>query len=173
VSGTPDDPSKPQRQLRYFRALKTLSKVELIPGIFYTGKAVMQRADNSGPIEVVETREKRSDVNLASKMLWDAHCNNFDTAVLISGDSDFLTPMNMINHPDYFNKKTVVLDPSRQSTPKSELNKSANLYKPIRAGALAAAQFDIILKDAKGSFSPPATWLRDQLAPTTSKIQGK
>jgi uncharacterized LabA/DUF88 family protein len=92
-------------------------------------------------------------------MLWDAHCNSFDTAVLISGDSDFETPLMMVKH--YFKKNTLVLDPQRHGTPNSPMNRN-NDYKPIRTGALAEAQFDIQLEDSKGKFCKPDTWFEQK-----------
>ncbi len=155
VSGTKHDPDKPQRQLRYIRALRTLPMVEIIDGHFIVERIILQKADGSGPVEVINTKEKKSDVNLASSMLWDAHCNSFDTAVLISGDSDFEAPLSIVKNR--FKKKTLVLDPQRHGTPTSPMNRQ-NDYKPIRASALSEAQFDIQLVDNKGQFCKPDTW---------------
>ena len=155
VSGTPDDPDKPQRQLKYIRALRTLPIVEIIDGHFIVERITLQKADGSGPVVVINTKEKKSDVNLASLMLWDAHCNTFDTAVLISGDSDFETPLSIVKNR--FRKKTLVLDPQRNGTPTSPMNRN-NDYKPIRVGALTEAQFPIELEDNKGKFYKPEIW---------------
>ena len=40
--------------------------------------------------------EKQTDVNIAVQMMVDAHQNNFDVAVLISGDSDLVPPISVI-----------------------------------------------------------------------------
>ncbi|HEY9755399.1 MAG TPA: NYN domain-containing protein [Oculatellaceae cyanobacterium] len=155
VSGTPDDNEKPQRQMRYIRALRTLPTIEVIDGHFIVERILLPNADGSGPVEVINTKEKKSDVNLASLMLWDAHCNNFDTAAIVSGDSDFETPLDMVR--ERFKKQVVVLDPQRSGTPNSPMNRK-NIYKPIRAGALAGAQFPIQLTDAQGLFAKPQEW---------------
>ena len=94
IGGTPDDPDKPQRQLTYVRALKTLPDVEIIAGRFIVDRLTMEKADGSGPVEVIRRKEKASDVNLASMLFWDAHKNNFDKAVLITGNSDWGVPKN-------------------------------------------------------------------------------
>lgn len=159
VKGTPDDPDKPQRQWRYIRALQTLPIIEIIDGHFIVEKITLPKADQSGPVDVINTKEKKSDVNLASQMLWDAHVKNFDTAALISGDSDFETPLSMVKHR--FRKQTIVLDPQRNGTPTSPMNRN-NIYKPIRASALAAAQFSIELRDNRGKFCKPQEWFLEE-----------
>jgi hypothetical protein len=98
VGGTQSDPDKPQRQLTYVRALKTLPSIEIIDGHFIRDKMIFEKADGTGPVEVIRTKEKATDVNLASQLLWDAHCNSFETAVLITGDSDFVAPISMVKH---------------------------------------------------------------------------
>lgn len=40
--------------------------------------------------------EKQTDVNLAIKMIEDCHAKNCDKIVLVSGDTDFLPPLNLI-----------------------------------------------------------------------------
>ncbi len=126
VSGTPDDPDKPQRQLKYIRALKTLPTIQIVQGKFITERITLQRADMSGPVEVIRPKEKQSDVNLVSCLFWDACRGNFDTAVIVSGDSDFYTPVKMIRN--HYMKNIGVLDPQRHGTPTSPMNREANFY---------------------------------------------
>lgn len=156
VSASVSGPDQPLRQQLYIRALKTLKTVEIIDGHFLVERLWLPKADGTGRVEVIRPKEKKSDVNLASALLWDAHCNNFDTAVVISGDSDFETPVKMVKQ--YFRKPIGVLDPQRDGTPNSPLNQLATFYKPIRSGALAAAQFPNQLTDARGDFYKPGEW---------------
>lgn len=163
VSGTPDDPGKPARQLTYVRALRTIPEIEIIDGYFSTEKQTYQKADGTGPVEVIRTKEKRSDVNLASSMLWDAHSNAFDTAVLVSGDSDFLTPVIYVRK--YFQKTVGVIDPQRGGTPNSPLNKNANFFKPLRSGVIRSSQFPDQMSDSAGIFNKPGEWFHGGAAP--------
>lgn len=156
ISGTPDDPDKPQRQLTYVRALQTLPNIEIIDGHFITEKIILQKADGTGPVEVIRTKEKRSDVNLVSQLFWHANTKAFEMAVIISGDSDFHTPVIMIRN--YYKKEVGILDPQRDGTPMSPMNRAANFYKQIRRGALDASQFPIQMTDAKGDFYKPQEW---------------
>jgi hypothetical protein len=159
VSGTPDDPDKPQRQLKYIRALKTIPNLEIIEGKFIVENVELPKADGSGFVEVVKTKEKRSDVNLTSMLLWDAHCRHFETAVLISGDTDFYAPLLMIK--TRFKKTIGILDPQRDGHPATRMNKEASFYKKIREGVLAECQFPHEMQDDKGKFYKPGDWFKD------------
>jgi hypothetical protein len=160
VSGTPDDMDKPQRQAAYMRALQTLPNFEIIDGHFITEKITLQRADGNGPIEVMRMKEKRSDVNLVSQLFWHATCNAFDMAVIISGDSDFHTPVIMIRN--YYRKQVGILDPQRNGTPQAPMNREANVYKQVREGALKNSQFPIQMSDAKGNICKPQDWFEQE-----------
>lgn len=59
----------------------------------------------NGFIKVVKLEEKRTDVNIASSMLLDAFNGNADAFVLVSGDTDFIAPVNIIRK-DF--KKTLI-----------------------------------------------------------------
>jgi uncharacterized LabA/DUF88 family protein len=155
------DKDKPMRQSVYVRALQTLPLVEIIDGHFMSETLSLPLADGTGFADVIRTKEKRSDVNLASQLLWDAHCNNFEVAVIVSGDSDFRTPISFVKHR--FRKKIGVLDPQKNGTPNSPMNKDADFYKPIRSGALKDSQFADSLHDARGTFSKPGDWWPDHL----------
>lgn len=70
-----------------------------------------------------DSKEKMTDVNIATSMMVDAFKNNFDVAFLISGDSDLVPPIKAIR--EIFPEKEiwVVLPPSRES---NALKKIAN-----------------------------------------------
>lgn len=70
-----------------------------------------------------DSKEKMTDVNIATSMMVDAFRNNFDVAFLISGDSDLVPPKKSIR--ELFPEKEiwVVLPPSRES---NALKKIAN-----------------------------------------------
>jgi hypothetical protein len=55
-----------------------------------TNRTRLPRANGSGTVEVEKTEEKGSDVNLASYLLLDAFDQDFDTALIISNDSDLV-----------------------------------------------------------------------------------
>lgn len=91
VSARAGDPMAPLRQKIYLRALETLPEVQIHYGHFLSHVKWMPKADNPKErIKVIKTDEKGSDVNLASQLLADAFRNHFDTAAVISNDSDLL-----------------------------------------------------------------------------------
>jgi uncharacterized LabA/DUF88 family protein len=93
VSDTRDDPTKSTRQDVYIRALqKSIPEFCVINGEFRRQKRSMPRVNwdgSAGPLQHVwDTEEKGSDVNLAVELVNDAWNNVYDTAIVISNDSD-------------------------------------------------------------------------------------
>ena len=102
VSGTHGDPSKPQRQDVYLRAVQRFRpEVEVYFGHFlsHTVRMPLARpAGNRRSAEVVRTEEKGSDVNLAVHLLNDGWLDVYDCAVVVSNDSDLAEAMRLVNH---------------------------------------------------------------------------
>lgn len=165
VSPLPGNVDQPVRQAMYWRALKTLPDLEIIEGDFRTRKvraAVVTPPPNT--IEVFKTEEKGSDVNLASHLLLDGFRGRYDCAIVISGDSDLVTPIRMVR--DEIKKPIGVLNPQRISGPNCRPpRKSAGLQHAVSFyqngitwGHLVASQFAPTLTDAQGAFHKPASW---------------
>ncbi len=157
VSPRPNDPDQPFRQQLYLRALKTLN-AQIVYGRYLSHVVKMYRAKpvrgESPFVEVVKTEEKGTDVNIASHMLVDAADNDYDCAILISGDSDLTTPVKLCIGK--YGKCVGVINPQKQKC--RTLEESATFYKHIRETALAASQFPAVLHDATGTFHKPARW---------------
>ena len=158
VNARPHDPDQPLRQRAYLRALKTLPNLEIFYGHFLTHVVKMPLA-NPVPglpplVEVVKTEEKGSDVNLASHLLLDAYRNRFECAVVMTGDSDLLTPVQIVM--EELRKPVGVINP--QKNPCRVLERQATFYKHIRISTLKKAQFPSQLKDEKGFVSKPIEW---------------
>jgi uncharacterized LabA/DUF88 family protein len=142
VSSTKSDPEKPIRQQLYLRALKaTTPELKVILGQFTT-HIVTKRLVN--PIrgithaDIYETKEKGSDVNLAVHLLNDAYRNQFDCAVVISGDSDLAEAIHLVK--SYHTQKIVGLLSPGKRTMSKELHRVADFTKAISTSALAASQ---------------------------------
>ena len=85
----PDDPGKPVRQDTYLQALATLPDLHIHYG-YYLAKD--RRCSQCGAdLQIYE--EKMTDVNMAVEMLGDAQDDAFDTAILVSADSDLAGPV--------------------------------------------------------------------------------
>jgi len=97
-----DDPGQPMRQETYLRALQTIPNLEIQFGHFLAHSV---RTPLAHPIigqdplvEVIKTEEKGSDVNLATHLVHDAHMNRFECAIVVSGDSDLLAPVEIVTN---------------------------------------------------------------------------
>lgn len=158
VSARPDDPDQPTRQQTYFRALRTLPNVSIIYGHFLTNNCRMLKAGclPNAPefVEVVKTEEKGSDVNLGVHLLNDGYKKEYETAVVITKDSDLLEPIKMVRSE--LGLKIGLLNPGKH--PSRALLPHLDFIKRIRRNVLAASQFPDELTDSKGVFRKPASW---------------
>jgi NYN domain len=159
VNGT-SDPDAPIRQQIYLRALRTIPHLEIQFGQFTTHQVRLKLVNPPliGPKKalVYKTEEKGSDVNLASRLLCDAFEKRFDTAVIISNDSDLAEPVRIARFE--LGVKVGVLNPHPPRSKSQVLSADANFYKQIREGAVKASQFAPTLVDATGTFHKPASW---------------
>ena len=189
VSGL-GDISRPQRQATYIRALKAhISEISIYYGKFLSHPATMPLANRNYPKRetdiyyrdgegglifkrVVKVEEKGSDVNLSVHILNDAWLDKYDSAVLVSNDSDIAGALSLIkdHHPT---KKRCWIIPfdaeplrarlerrgvnkERGLRPSQELRKKADHIWKIREGSLANSQLpDIILGS---NISKPVSW---------------
>ena len=158
ISARPDDPSKPTRQQIYLRALRTIPIVEIIYGSFLTKNVSLPlEASKTGKmkfVKVIRTEEKGSDVNLAVHMITDGYKGLYDSAVMVTNDSDLVEAIRIVKNE--LGKSVGILNP--QQHPSSRLVKHATFIKQIRTGTLKASQFPNTLSDAKGTFRKPKEW---------------
>jgi uncharacterized LabA/DUF88 family protein len=158
VSARPNDPGQPVRQQVYLRALETIPNLEIIYGQFLQSTVQMPLANpqSNGPrfARVIKTEEKGSDVNIAAHMVHDGHLGLYDTAVIVSNDSDLVEPVKIVRHE--LNKKVGMLNPHKR--PSYSLKQHVTFIKPIRKGVLRQSQFPTLLQDAAGSFHKPPSW---------------
>lgn len=151
-------PNQPLRQQLYLRALSTLPTVEVYLGHYLSHEVSMPLAHppsrGSRFVRVIKTEEKGSDVNLATHLISDAYEDKFDIAVLVTNDSDLLSPVKLVT--ERLRKRVGILNP--QKHPAFVLKKAATFFKPIRHGVLAASQFPQVLMDATGAFHKPSSW---------------
>ena len=156
VKPTVRDPDVDRRQQMYLGALATLADVTVHYGQFLVTNPrmpVFQPPPNT--IQVIKTEEKGSDVNLATNMVVDGFQGLFDTAVLVSNDSDFV-PTILAVRETLGLKVGVFFQPT--DTPSQALRRAATFAKELRPGQLRASQFPDTLTDPVGAFSKPGTW---------------
>lgn len=165
INALPGDPDQPVRQQLLWRALRTLPNLSIIEGHYLSHPKNMPLA-SPGPggtrfARVLFTEEKGSDVNLASYLLLDGFKNAYDCAIVVSGDSDLATPIEMVRNE--LGKTVGVLLPQRANQPNprksARLKQVASFFRDsIREGVLASSQFPATLTDATGTFTKPASW---------------
>jgi uncharacterized LabA/DUF88 family protein len=160
VSARPQDPHAPQRQATYLRALATIPHLSVHLGHFLTNNTYLPLVRppriGSPMAHVVKTEEKGSDVNLAAHALVDGFRERYETAVIISNDSDLREPVRMIRHE--LGLRVGVINPHPADRRSRELSADAHFFKQIRRGALARSQFPTTLNDSVGRFSKPKGW---------------
>jgi hypothetical protein len=161
VHAVPGDPQKPQRQLTYIRALQTIRGLSVHYGLFlsHVERKPLSKPVAGGPllVDVVETQEKGSDVNLATYLLVDGYEEDYEAAIVVSNDSDLVEPISVVRNR--LHRPVGVLNPQmdRRKTSWALVN-AASFYRRIRTGALAASQFSPVLHDASGDIQKPAGW---------------
>lgn len=166
VTARLNDPGQPTRQQTYLRALRTIPNLEIYYGHFLAHPVWMplevpnpayQIHANKNPVYVraVKTEEKGSDVNIASHLLKDAYENQFKVAVIVSNDSDLLTPIQIVRND--LKKPVGILNPHTKKASRA-LAKEASFVKPIRFGVIRASQFSPTLEDSVGTFTKPSGW---------------
>jgi hypothetical protein len=150
VNGTPDDPSKPQRQQTFIRALETLEGLSVHYGSFLSNKVWMPRATRlpgqRRNVQVIKTEEKGSDVNLASFLLADGFRGKYEVAVVLSNDSDLVLPIRIVTRE--LGLPVGLLNPHERFS--VELSRVATFKKKIRTGVLRDSQFPAVIVDAAG-----------------------
>lgn len=63
---------------------------------YFTARVTARPDDPEQPIR--QQVEKSSDVNLATHLLHDAYCNDYELAIVISNDSDLVEPIRIVRH---------------------------------------------------------------------------
>ena len=158
VTNRPDDPTQAQRQQAYLRALQTVPDLTVHYGhlLAKRKRRPLARQSQTGPrtVEILDTEEKGSDVNLASYLLLDGFDDEYEMAVVVSNDSDLELPIRMAR--TRLGKQVGVFDPSRRRS--FELHAAASWYRPLRRGPLSASLFPDTLSDAQGPITKPAEW---------------
>lgn len=94
-------PDKEKRQKTYIEAIETLSDCKIYYGHYQSQIEECRKCGHTYPY----ANEKMTDVNIAVEILTDAYSDRYDAALLITGDSDLVPPINAVH--SLFNKKRV------------------------------------------------------------------
>jgi uncharacterized LabA/DUF88 family protein len=135
----PED--KRLRQQKFLEALETIPEIKFFYGKYVPDEVVCRKCGHT----YTTYHEKMTDINIAVEMLTDAMKNKYDTAILVSGDSDLV---NVVHRVKEFKKKVIILFPPKRK-PRS-LRTSANIVIDIDAQLLSKSLFPDEVKKQNG-----------------------
>lgn len=118
ISGTR---AKRDRQNAYLEALKEMGKCHMHFGVYRLNSRECRRCNYADNVP----SEKMTDVNISVSMMTDAFQDNFDTALVVSADSDLTPPARKIREL-FPSKRIIVAFPPNRSS--KELISAANGY---------------------------------------------
>ena len=159
------------RQAKLFDANKLVNpdRFEVIYGKYYTKKLKCKLC--SGRYKTHE--EKRTDVNVCAYMMRDCALNNVDAIILVTADSDLITPIELIRS-DYPNIKLRLFFP-----PSGESRDLTNVMKAIRKEPILLSKHKqkfinsvlpvVVSKDGK-TYKIPEKWNLPYTPPAPSNI---
>lgn len=169
VTAMPTNPGVEIRQQAYLRALATLPKVVVLEGMFKVNDTRAPRRPESHcaccqavppgcsccaavTVPIIKTEEKGSDVNLAVAMVRDGFQDRYDTAAIVSEDSDLQGAVDIVRNE--LAKQIIIVTPRNRKYPPLV----GDARRQVRDAALAACQFAGTLSDAHGVIHRPNSW---------------
>lgn len=103
------------------------------------------------------SEEKKTDVNIAVRLLEDAYDDQFDVGIVISGDSDLAPPIEAVRRRFPYKTLLVAAPPERWS---SELNRVAHAAIKIFPGVIRNNRLpDPVITPYGQQLRAPAGWL--------------
>jgi uncharacterized LabA/DUF88 family protein len=140
------------RQMNYIDALIAYrEKMKVMYGQYIVKKV---RCPDCGGVRT-QHEEKMTDVNIACQMLADAMDNQFDTAFVISGDSDLAPPIEMI-HNRFSDKRIIALFPPNRVS--KVLRRVSHGFRAINETDLRNSQLPQRIVLGNRSLGRPLRW---------------
>jgi uncharacterized LabA/DUF88 family protein len=153
IRPTPQDPLKYKRHAIYIEAIRESGEVEVILGHYLEKK---RRCRSCGAVWQ-DFEEKMTDVNIASDLLADAYRDKYDTALLISADSDLYRPISTVRREFPKKRILVVFPPGRRS---KQLDSVAHASYILGQQKLEKAQFPAHITKQDGyTITRPENWI--------------
>ena len=109
-------------------------------------------------MEIWDTEEKGTDVNLASHLLTDGSGKDYEQAVVISNDADLALPIRMVRENLGFPIGIVNPNLNQSAHTPKELTEAATFERRLWPSALRNCQFPPQLRDSVGVITKPAGW---------------
>ena len=160
VHPTARNPGQLERQQIYLRALATLPGFEVYYGEI---RARINTRPLAHPIpglpeyvEIQDFEEKRSDVNLAMRLLVDGFTAAYEHAVVVTNDSDLAGPIKYVR--DDLRLRITVVNPDSRNNTHPDLKDAATYIRRLWRSHLRRSQFPPTLRDTQGAITKPAAW---------------
>lgn len=145
-------PDKQQRQSAFIEAIETLNDLKIFYGHYQANPQYCRKCGNR---EMIPS-EKMTDVNIAVEMMSDAYQGHFETALLLSADSDLSSPIVTIKNLFPEKRVIVAFPPMRHS---AQLQRLAHGYLQIGRANLAKSVFPDSIQKADGFIlHKPSEW---------------
>lgn len=152
VSSSPTNPDQHKRQNTYLEALGTLPDTTIQYGHYLSKRIVCHSCGASW----IRNEEKMTDVNIAIALTSDAFSNRFDTALLVSADSDLTGPLLQVKQLFPTKRIVVAFPPARTS---ARLLQEAHAAFTISRKKLKDSQFpEQVVKPDGFVLQRPAQW---------------
>jgi uncharacterized LabA/DUF88 family protein len=149
ISGPPD---KRKRQSTYIEALETQGNLTIFYGKYQFNPRTCRNCGHT----ISVPSEKMTDVNISVELMADAFQDSFDTAILISADSDLTGPVSAVRRLFPTKRVVVAFPPQRYSV---ELARLASATFPIGRAQLAKSVFPPTVRKSDGFLlSCPPSW---------------
>ena len=150
------------RQQEYLRALATLPKLRIFLGKYKTKRVLcnVRLCTHAGDRMIVKWEEKRTDVNIAIRILDDAYQDVSDNIVLVSGDSDLVPALHAVKSR-FPHKRWIVYVPARDPIRGAavEIRSAADHNKTLPLALLSKTQFPPEILDGDGNpIRKPPGW---------------
>lgn len=143
-------PESHVRQMRYWDALEAVGGVEIVRGRFDRRKAPCEHCGRMTEMP----RERATDVQLASYMVHGAAAEHYDTAFLISGDSDYVETVRLIR--GLGKKVKLIRPPARRS---AQLSDVVDHFSDLNRAKLRKSQLPDPVMSGSRQISCPVEWL--------------
>jgi uncharacterized LabA/DUF88 family protein len=156
VSARSGDPDAPRRQQILFNALKTVPNLEIHYGRFLPKTKWRPLVATGKFVEIHDTEEKGSDVNLATHLINDGWHKRYEVALVFSQDTDLTEPIRIVVQELGLKVGVVWLDGGQ---PSRHLAGAASFVRHVRPADLAASQFpDPVILPGGKPLHKPAQW---------------
>ena len=144
--------AKRKRQSCFIEALSTLDRLGIYEGHFLAKITTCNKCKASWN----SPEEKMTDVRIATELLLDAFDDRFDTAMILSGDSDLVPPIEEVRKR-FGQKRIVVAFPPRRAS--GLLSTAAHASFTIGKVKIKQSQFPQTVTKADGTIlSRPNEW---------------